>query len=238
MPTFSRPSPAVLGTEPTVISAWLPSTVRPSAMFTTHAVVGPRVTDSARGVLDQCHAALGEGLLQHGGGVGVLVRQDLVAAGHDGDLDAELGVGVAELGAGDAGPDDDQVLGQFGEVVELAPVQDALAVGHRVGQHARAGAGGDQHHVGLQHADLAVRCGDLHPVVRHAGHVVDEFATAGDDVDVLAQQLAADVGRLRPGQRLDPVVDLLERDLGVLDARCRSPDRRRGAVRCARRWRR
>ncbi len=31
------------------------------------------------------------------------------------------------------------------------------------------------------------------------------------------QQLRADVGGLRPGQRLDPVVDLAQRDLGVLD---------------------
>ena len=42
MPTFSSPSPAVLGTEPTVISAWLPSTVRPSAIVTTHTVGGAR----------------------------------------------------------------------------------------------------------------------------------------------------------------------------------------------------
>ena len=42
------------------------------------------------------------------------MRQDLVAAGHHGDPYAELGVGVAELGAGDAGTHDDEVLGQFG----------------------------------------------------------------------------------------------------------------------------
>ena len=44
------------------------------------------------------------------------------------------------------------MLGQRVEVVELAPVQDALAVGLRAGQHPRAGAGGDQHDVGLEHA--------------------------------------------------------------------------------------
>ena len=47
MPTFSSPSPPVLGTEPTVISAWLPSTVRPSVIVTsTPSAV--RVTESAR----------------------------------------------------------------------------------------------------------------------------------------------------------------------------------------------
>ena len=50
MPTRSRPSPLVLGTEPTVISAWLPSTVRPSAIVTrTPSAV--RVTESARAFL-------------------------------------------------------------------------------------------------------------------------------------------------------------------------------------------
>ena len=76
-----------------------------------HAVVGAGHRVGAR-VLDQRHAAFGEHLLEHRGGVGVLVRQDLVAAGHHGDLHAELGVGVDELGAGDAGADDDEVLGQ------------------------------------------------------------------------------------------------------------------------------
>jgi len=45
---------------------------------------------------------------------------------------------------------------QLGEVVELAPVQDALAVGLGVRQHARAGPGGEQYDVGLERADLAV----------------------------------------------------------------------------------
>ncbi len=145
------------------------------------------------------------------------MRQDLVATGHHGDLDAEFGIGVAELRAGDTGADDDQMLGQLGEVVELAPVQDALTVGFGTGQHSRPGAGGDQDDVGLQHADLAVECGDFHSVMRHARRAVDQFTAPRDDIDARVQQLAADIGGLRPGQRLDPAVDLLERYLGVLD---------------------
>ena len=49
-------------------------------------------------------------------------------------------VGVGELRAGDAGADDDEVLGQLGQVVELAPVEDALAVGLGALDDARARA--------------------------------------------------------------------------------------------------
>ncbi len=124
------------------------------------------------------------------------MRQDLVAAGHHGDLDAEFGVRVAELRARHAGPDDHEMFGKLGEVVELAPVEDALAVGHRRRQHPRARAGGDEHDVGLEHADLAVGCGHLHSVVGHAGDVVDQFTAALNDGDTVAQQLTADVGGL------------------------------------------
>ena len=48
-------------------------------------------------------------------------------------------VGAGELGAGHAGTDDDQPVGQGLEVVQLLPGEDPLAVGQRVGQLARAG---------------------------------------------------------------------------------------------------
>ncbi len=50
MPTRSRPRPLVLGTDPMVIRAWLPSTVRPSVMV-TRTPASVRVTDSARAFL-------------------------------------------------------------------------------------------------------------------------------------------------------------------------------------------
>ena len=58
--------------------------------------------------------------------------------------------GAGELGAGDARADHDQVSRQLVEVVDLLPGQDPLAVGLRGRQHARGGAGGEQHGVGLE----------------------------------------------------------------------------------------
>ena len=57
------------------------------------------------------------------------------------------------------------MLGQLGELVDVAPGQDALPVGDRGGQHARDAAGGQQDDVGL-HAVLhgAVGIDDLEPV--------------------------------------------------------------------------
>ena len=83
------------------------------------------------------------------GGVGVLARQHLVAAGDQRDLGAERAVGGRELGAGDTRTDDDEVLGHLVERVELGPGEDALAVGLRGRQHARAGADRDDEGVGL-----------------------------------------------------------------------------------------
>ena len=76
----------------------------------SHPGAGPHHRIGA-GVLDQRHAALGEHLLEHRGGIAVLVREDLVAAGHHRHRDTEFGVGVAEFRAGDTGAHDHQVLG-------------------------------------------------------------------------------------------------------------------------------
>ena len=145
------------------------------------------------------------------------MRQDLIAAGHHRHPDAEFGIGVAHLRAGDTGADDHQMLRQIDQVVELTPVQDSLAVGNRPRQHPRPGPGGDQHHVCLEDTLLAGNCGDSHTVMRHPGHGVDQLGPTLNDVDLFMQQLRGDVGRLRPGERLDPVVDLAEGYLGVLD---------------------
>ena len=217
----------MFGTDPTVISAWLPSTQRPSVILTTT----PSVTTGHRlgaGILDERDAALGEHLLEHGGRVGVLVRQDLVAAGDHGHVDAEFGVGVDELRARHAGADHDEVVGQVGEVVELAPGQNPLAVRTGVGQHAGTGARRDQHDVGVEHLLGAVGLGDLDPVLGHAWYRVDEFAATADQRDALAAQPLGDVSRLRGGKPLHPVVDLRQRDLGVLDVDV-EPELRRAA---------
>ena len=145
------------------------------------------------------------------------MRQDLVAAGHHGDRHAELGVRVDELGAGHAGPDDDEVFGQLVEVVELAPVEDAFAVGLRAAQYTRAGASGDEYDIGLDLADRSIVLGDLDGVCSHARHIVDQLAAAGDQRHALVAQPFGNVGGLRGGQGLDTLVDLRQRDLGVLE---------------------
>ncbi len=106
---------------------------------------------------------------------------------------------------------------KFGQVVELAPVQDPFAVWPGVRQHSRAGPRGDQHDVGLERADPAAGGGDLHPVMGHAGGVVDQLAATLNHGDALTKQLVSDIGGLRLRQRLDAIVDLVQGDLGVLD---------------------
>src|SRR5699024_194369 len=71
------------------------------------------------GTGEDVHALVAEHEFEHIGGVFVLARQNLLSGRHEGDLGAESAVGRSELGTGDAGADDDEVLGQRVEVVEL-----------------------------------------------------------------------------------------------------------------------
>ena len=103
------------------------------------------------------------------------------------------------------------------QVIELAPGQNAFAVGPRGRQLAGAGAGGDQHHVGFVGAGAAVRSGRINPVCCQTRGRVDQLASAGDHLDTRADQLGVDVGGLGGGQGLDPLMDLRQRDLGVVD---------------------
>ena len=67
------------------------------------------------------------------------------------------------------------MLGHLVEVVDLAPVEDPLAVGLGAGQHARVGAGRDQDDVALQLlADLAVGVRDLDAMGGEAADLVGE----------------------------------------------------------------
>ncbi len=138
-PASSRPSPAVFGTEPD-------GEQRVRAL--DGAAVDERHDDAVGGALDggrprlveHLHAALAEDVLDDGGGVGVLAGQHPVAGRDEDDLRAEAEVGLGELGAGDAGPDDDEVLGQLVEGVDLLPGEDALAVGLRIVSMTRGAA--------------------------------------------------------------------------------------------------
>ena len=79
-------------------------------------------------VLFQLNAALAKHGLEDVGSVGVVMRQNAVAGGNHGDLNAQLRKGGDELGTGDAGTDDDEVLRQLGEVINLLPGKDAFAI--------------------------------------------------------------------------------------------------------------
>jgi len=83
-----------------------------------------------------------------------------------------------------------------GQVVQLPPVEDALAVRLGPGQHARGGAGGHQDDVG---PDV--------PVADRDDVRLDQPPLAAHDLDLLVGEPFGDVERLRPGQVLDPLVD-------------------------------
>ena len=126
------------GTEPTAISACEPSTVRPSASVDHDAVGGAADRRRpGRWPGSSCRAT-GTRRSIAVGRVGVLVRHDPVPAGDQGHVDPGGQVGAGELGPGHAGADDDQPLRQLGQVVDLAPGEDPLAVG----QGGRAGRRG------------------------------------------------------------------------------------------------
>ena len=95
-------------------------------------------------VLFQFHAALAQHGLEDVGRIGVVMRQNTVAGGNHSDLHTQLCKGGDELGTGDAGTDDDEVLRQLSEVVDLLPGKDALAIRLSAGENARGGAGGYQ----------------------------------------------------------------------------------------------
>ena len=190
-PASSSPIPAVLGMEPTQTRQWLPVTLEPSPRVTT-TPSSVRSTVSARARESTFSAAAFEDALKDLGGVGVRARQHAVAAGNQGDLGAEAVVGGGEFGAGDAGTDHDQFLGELVHVVDLRPVQDAVAVRARGGQLARVGADGQQDRVGL-HRLGAVGGQDLD------GVVVQHLAGADQDADVLVFQALAGCPRTAAG---------------------------------------
>src|SRR5690606_34352052 len=160
-----------------------------------HAVGGALDGGGPRAAHD-VHATAPVDLLEHLGAVGVLVGHHAVAAGDERHLGAERAVGAGELGPGDAGADDDEVLGKLVQVVQLTPGEDALAVRLGAGEDARRGAGGDQHHVGPDRA------------VARLDHLrVDEPALRPDDLDALGLDTRGDVGGLSLGELLHALVD-------------------------------
>ena len=194
--------PAVFGMEPTQTRQWLPVTLRTVAEGDHDAVVRA-LHGLGAGAGEHLEPAAFEDVLEHLGGVGVRARQHLVAAGNQGDLGAQAVVGGGEFGAGDAGAHHDQFLGEFVQVVDLGPVQDALAVRAGGGQLARVGADRQQDGVGLDGLG-ALGGQDLD------GVVVQQPPGADQDADVQVFQPGLDVLGLLPGQPQQAVVDVLE----------------------------
>ena len=110
-------------------------------------------------LVQDLHAVALEDLLDDGCRVGVFTRKHLVAARDERDLGTERAVRRRELGAGDAGTHDDEVLGHLLELVELGPREDALAVGDGGRQHPRARADRDDERVGLDAVEVGAALG-------------------------------------------------------------------------------
>ena len=130
------------------------------------------------GALVEADAAAQEVGFEGGCHLRVLGGQDLLAADHERHVAAEGLEHVDELHAGDAGADDDEVVGHLGRRVGLAGGEDALAVdGGPVGD-AGAAAGGEHDHVGF---DLLEAVGGL------GNHLVGALEHSGalDEPDVL-----------------------------------------------------
>src|SRR6202012_4702708 len=148
------------------------------------------------GVAEDGHAAAAEDVLDQVGRVLVLLWQDAVSGGDERDAAAQGQVGAGELGTGHTGADDDEVTRDLGQVVQLAPRPDAVAVGHRARPEPRAGAVAD----GLP--------GRLDRVG------VFEMAGVRDDLDLLGREPGRDVLGLGPRQVGDPVVQARRVDRG------------------------
>src|SRR6185437_16684597 len=106
---------------------------------------------------------------------------------------AHLDVRRHELRPGDPRADDHQVLGQLGEVVQLAPGEDALAVGLGVVEDAGGGAGGDEDDVGGEDLAAAVGCAGLDRVQPARARLVGERGGAPDDPHAFALDAGANV---------------------------------------------
>ena len=182
---------------PTVSRQCEPRTTRPSVSVTCHPVA-VALDRGGPGPAEHGHAPAPEHLLDDHRRVDVLVRQHPGPGGHQRHLGAQRLVGAGELGPGHAGADHDQLFGDLGQVVQLAPVQDPLAVGHRIGQHPGVRAHGQQHGVG---GDVPAAGPDR----ARAGQPPDVV----DDLDAFGRDPGRDVPGLGLGQRLDPAVQPL-----------------------------
>ena len=112
------------------------------------------------GALQQLHPALQEIFFEHCGHFGILTRKHLLAAHHQGDVGAERREHVHELHAGDTRAHDGDLVGEHLGRVAIAGGENAVVIGVAPLGNARAGAGADEHRVGLDDPNT-VDSGDL-----------------------------------------------------------------------------
>ena len=93
------------------------------------------------------HSTLTKNFFDDLGGILIFTRQNPISRRHEHNLRAKRLVGTSELGAGHTRTHHDEVLGNLVERVQLGPGEDALAVRHRLGEHARPRSRGDQDRV-------------------------------------------------------------------------------------------
>ena len=94
--------------------------------------------------LEQADPAGEEVLLEHGGNLGILGRQHLLARHDQRDVGAERREHVHELDAGDARADDGDAARELLRRVAVAGREDAVTVGLAPLRDARTRTGGDQ----------------------------------------------------------------------------------------------
>ena len=131
------------------------------------------------------HAACEEICFERGRNLGVLAGQHLLAAHDERDLATERLEHVHELDAGDAGPNDDEVLGDARWRVRVACGEHAHAV-------RRSPYGDARTATRAQHDDVGVELARAVRGIGPHGVRVEQRGAAADELDALARQQLGD----------------------------------------------
>ena len=166
MPTRSSPRSRVFGTDPTRSSACVPSTVRPSESV-TRTPSSVRSTCSARACFTSStprSASASSSTSAASSSSYGSIRSRLETSVTGTPISVKARTNSAPV---TPDPTTTRCSGRSVEVVDLAPVEDAFAVGFGAGEDARAGAGRNQHDLRVEHPVVAVREVDVDRCARH-----------------------------------------------------------------------
>ena len=146
------------------------------------------------------HAATLKDVLQHTGCVLVLAGKHTVTRRHQGHLRTQAVICRGELRTGHTRTNHNQLLGNLGEVVQLSPGQDALAVRHTGRHFTRMRTHRQQHKVRLQGVDQTSLISHLD------GVAVQELTGTVNNLHTRRSQGALNVGGLLLSQVADSAV--------------------------------